>query len=52
MRQGEVVGYSVAQFAGGIAGALILWGIFSGSPTYSRSAIGLGADGFGKTSIT
>jgi aquaporin Z len=51
MRLGEAVGYWVAQFAGGIAGALILWGVFSGSPTYSRSAVGLGADGFGKASM-
>ena len=32
----EAVGYWIAQFVGGIAGALVLWGVFSGSPIYSR----------------
>ncbi len=43
----EAVGYWVAQFVGGIIGALILWGIVSGAPTYTRSGVGLGADGWG-----
>ncbi len=43
----EAVGYWVAQFLGGIVGALVLWGIVSGAPGYSRSAVGLGADGWG-----
>ncbi len=43
----EATGYWVAQFVGGILGALVLWGIVSGSPSYSRSAVGLGADGWG-----
>lgn len=43
--------YWVAQFIGGIGGALILWGIFSGSPVYSRTRTGLGADGYGKNSM-
>ena len=47
----EAVGYWVAQFVGGIAGALILWGILSGSPLYSRSGVGLGTDGFGHQSM-
>jgi aquaporin Z len=47
----EAVGYWVAQFVGGIAGALVLWGIFTGSPFYSRHRQGLGADGFGKNSL-
>jgi aquaporin Z len=43
----------VAQFVGGIVGALVLWGIVSGSPQYSRSGVGLGADGWGhKASMT
>jgi aquaporin Z len=46
----EAIGYWVSQFVGGIVGALILWGILSGSPTYSRHTTGLGADGFGKQS--
>jgi len=47
MSLGEAVGYWVAQFAGGIFGALVLWGIVSGAPGYSRSGVGLGADGWG-----
>jgi aquaporin Z len=47
----EAVGYWIAQFLGGIAGALVLWGVFSGSPDYSRTKTGLGADGFGSLSM-
>ncbi len=47
MSCGEAIGYWVAQFVGGIAGALILWGIVSGAPSYTRSGVGLGADGWG-----
>ncbi len=43
----EACGYWGAQFIGGIAGALVLWGIFSGSPTYSKATVGLGANGWG-----
>jgi aquaporin Z len=43
----EAVGYWVAQFLGGIGGALALWGLFSASPTYSRATTGLGTDGWG-----
>lgn len=32
---------------GGLIGALVLWGIVSGAPGYSRSGTGLGADGWG-----
>src|SRR3954453_21663491 len=32
----DAAGYWVAQFAGGIVGALALWGVFSASPTYNR----------------
>jgi aquaporin Z len=46
----EAVGYWVAQFAGGIVGALVLWGTFSTSPFYHRTITGLGADGYGKQS--
>ncbi len=31
----EAAGYWVAQFLGGILGALVLWGIVSGAPSYS-----------------
>ena len=48
----EAIGYWVAQFAGGLAGAALLWGAFSGSPLYSRTGTGLGADGYGSSSPT
>jgi aquaporin Z len=47
----EAVGYWIAQFAGGIAGALALWGTFATSPMYSRTATGLGTDGYGSKSL-
>jgi aquaporin Z len=47
----EAVGYWIAQFAGGIVGALVLWGTFSASPFYSRTVTGLGADGYGRQSM-
>ena len=46
----EGIGYWIAQFAGAIAGAAALWGIFGGIPTYSRKVQGLGADGYGVNS--
>ena len=50
MTLGEAVGYWIAEFVGAIAGALVLWGVMSGSPFYSRTRTGLGANGFGKQS--
>ncbi|MBE1532107.1 MIP/aquaporin family protein [Actinomadura algeriensis] len=47
----EAVGYWVAQFAGGVLGALLLWATFVGSPDYERSVTGLGADGWGDASL-
>jgi aquaporin Z len=47
----EAIGYWVAQLVGGVGGALVLWGVLSGSPQYSRSGVGLGADGFGTNSM-
>jgi aquaporin Z len=47
----EAVGYWVAQFIGGIAGAFALWGVFEGSPLYSRQVTGLGTNGWGKNSM-
>jgi aquaporin Z len=47
----EAAAYWVAQFAGGIVGALALWGTFSTSPRYSRTATGLGTDGWGSASL-
>jgi aquaporin Z len=46
----EAVGYWAAQFVGGILGALLLWGMFSTSPLYSRSITGLGTTDFGALS--
>ena len=46
----EAVGYWVAQFVGGILGALVLWATFSSSPLYSRQDTGLGTDGCGAAS--
>jgi aquaporin Z len=47
----EAIGYWIAQFAGGIVGALVLWGSFSTSPMYSRTVTGLGTDGYGSKSL-
>jgi aquaporin Z len=46
----DAVGYWIAQFAGGITGALLLWAVFSQSPLYSRSTQGLGINGWGADS--
>ena len=51
MELSEAIGYWIAQFSGGIAGALALWGVMAGSPAYSRASVGLGADGYGKQSM-
>ncbi len=45
------LGYWIAQFAGGITGALLLWGMFSASPIYHKTVQGLGANGYGKLSM-
>jgi aquaporin Z len=47
----EALGYFVAEVAGGIVGALTLWGIFTGSPAYHTNVQGLGADGYGNLSM-
>jgi len=47
----EAVWYWIAQFAGGILGALLLWGVFEQSPFYSTSKVGLGTDGYGARSL-
>jgi len=46
----DAVGYWVAQFVGGILGALLLWATFSSSPLYNRTKTGLGTDGWGVAS--
>jgi aquaporin Z len=43
----DAIGYWVAQFVGGFAGAALLWGIVSGSPVYSKARVGLGTNGWG-----
>ncbi|MDG3009761.1 MIP family channel protein [Rhodococcus sp. D2-41] len=47
----EAIGYWVAQILGGIAGAAVLRGMFSGATGYSTSHQGLGADGYGDASM-
>jgi aquaporin Z len=47
----EAIGYWVAQFVGGILGALALWGVVSAVPGYSRTNQGLGTDGYDSHSI-
>jgi aquaporin Z len=47
----DAIGYWVAQVVGGIIGALVLFGVCEGSPAYSRTQTGLGADGFGGQSM-
>src|SRR5882672_235807 len=47
----DAIPYWIAQFAGGIAGAVVLWAVFQGAPTYSTKSVGLGADGWGKHSM-
>jgi aquaporin Z len=47
----DAVGYWIAQFLGAIGGAAALFGIFHTTPHYSTSAIGLGADGYGRQSM-
>jgi aquaporin Z len=51
MKLNEAIGYWVAQFIGGIIGAVVLWAIVSGAHGYSTSTVGLGTDGWGKASM-
>lgn len=46
----EALGYWLAQFAGGILGALGLWATYRGTSLFSRHVTGLGADGYGSAS--
>ena len=43
----EAIGYWIAQFVGGIIGALVLYGIVSSAPGYTTAHTGLGTDGWG-----
>lgn len=47
----DAVGYWIAQFIGGVAGAAVLYGIVHLLSDYKKSA-GLGANGFGSASMT
>jgi aquaporin Z len=48
----EAVGYWIAQFVGGIVGALVLWAVFEQSPLYHGASVtGLGTDGYGNASL-
>ena len=47
----EAAAYWVAQFIGGIVGALLLWATFSTSSLYSRTKTVLGTDGWGSASL-
>jgi aquaporin Z len=47
----DAAGYWIAQFIGGLVGALALWAVLSGSSHYSRKLTGLGTDGWGSHSI-
>jgi aquaporin Z len=51
MKLAEGVAYIVAQVAGGIAGAYLLYWMFTTSPLYSKGVQGLGTDGYGSKSI-
>jgi aquaporin Z len=51
MKLAEGVAYIVAQVAGGIAGAYLLYWMFTTTPLYHKSVQGLGADGYGAKSI-
>jgi aquaporin Z len=47
----DAIGYVIAQLVGGILGALLLLWVLHSSPFYSKSRIGLGANGYGKLSL-
>jgi len=50
MKVGEAAAYMVAQVAGAIGAAYLLYAVLSCSPFYSKSVVGLGADGYGPLS--
>jgi aquaporin Z len=51
MKLAEGVAYIVAQVIGGIAGAYLLYWMFTTTPFYNKATQGLGADGYGKESM-
>ena len=50
MKLVEGISYLVAQFAGGIVGAYLLYWMFTTSPLYHKGIQGLGTDGYGAKS--
>ena len=50
MKLVEGISYLVAQFAGGIVGAYLLYWMFTPSPLYHKGIQGLGTDGYGAKS--
>jgi aquaporin Z len=51
MKLAEGIAYMVAQVAGGIAGAYLLYWMFTTTPVYHKSVQGLGTDGYNAQSI-
>lgn len=47
----DLLGYWVAQMLGGLLGALLLLWVMHSSPGYSKTKIGLGANGYGTLSL-
>ena len=47
----DAIGYAMAQLAGGIVGALLLWWVLHSSPLYIKGRVGLGANGYGSLSL-
>jgi aquaporin Z len=50
MKVSEGIAYMIAQAAGGIAGAYLLYWMLTTSPLYHKAIQGLGTDGYGKAS--
>ncbi len=51
IRAVDAVSYGMAQLAGGIVGALLLWWVLHSSPLYIKGRVGLGANGYGSLSL-
>lgn len=47
MEAGNAIGYWIAQIAGAILGALVIWTIAAGKADYTLAANGLGQNGYG-----
>jgi len=48
----DAAGYWIAQFVGGVLGALLLLWVLHTSPFYFKSRIGLGANGWGSSPVS